>query len=531
MSASYAKHLSPSNVPQTEALPGQVANSAGGFTFSLDPFKTLTRFLILGCEGGTYYAGERKLTLKNAECVLDCAKIDPARTVDLIVSISEAGRAPKNDPAIFALALVASNGKLNAELKRAAKLALEALPRVCRIGTHLFQFVEAVNSLRGWGRGLKRAIGNWYLSKTPEQLAYQVTKYAQRNGWSHRDVLRLAHPQTKQRDLNGVLQYVTQKEKWLASKAAGQRLLVTVEEAKTASITNLKRWIREEGLVREHIPTERLGNKEIWEALLENMPATAMLRNLAKMTSIELVAPLSSGTALVCERLRDMEFLKKARVHPFSVLLALRTYMQGHGTLGSLTWTPVPQVVAALNDAFYLSFGAITPTNKRFLLGIDVSGSMSSAVQGSLVSCREAAAVMAMVAMRTEPQTHAFGFTNHFEDLGLHAGMDLKAVMEGTCRRNFGSTDCSVPMVHALQHKIPVDVFCVYTDNETYAGRIHPHVALENYRKNMGIDAKLVVFGMTATPFTIANPNDAGMLDVVGFDAAAPEVVSEFVRN
>ena len=43
--------------------------------------------------------------------------------------------------------------------------------------------------------------------------------------------------------------------------------------------------------------------------------------------------------------------------------------------------------------------------------------------------------------------------------------------------------------------------------------------------------AKLVVVGLTATEFTIADPNDAGTLDVVGFDAAAPAVMGDFARQ
>lgn len=46
----------------------------------------------------------------------------------------------------------------------------------------------------------------------------------------------------------------------------------------------------------------------------------------------------------------------------------------------------------------------------------------------------------------------------------------------------------------------------------------------------MGIDAKLIVVGMTATKFTIANPDDPGMLDIAGFDTAAPGIMSEFAR-
>ena len=47
----------------------------------------------------------------------------------------------------------------------------------------------------------------------------------------------------------------------------------------------------------------------------------------------------------------------------------------------------------------------------------------------------------------------------------------------------------------------------------------------------MGIGAKLVVIGMVSNGFTIADPNDAGMLDVVGFDTATPSVIADFATK
>ena len=94
-----------------------------------------------------------------------------------------------------------------------------------------------------------------------------------------------------------------------------------------------------------------------------------------------------------------------------------------------------------------------------------------------------------------------------------------------------GGTDCALPMVHALEKNWEVDTFVVYTDNETWAGTIHPVQALRKYREKTGIPAKLIVVGLTATGFTIADPNDAGMLDVVGFDASAPAVMADFARR
>jgi hypothetical protein len=92
-------------------------------------------------------------------------------------------------------------------------------------------------------------------------------------------------------------------------------------------------------------------------------------------------------------------------------------------------------------------------------------------------------------------------------------------------------TDCAQPMIYALENKLEVDCFSIYTDNETWSGSVHPFQALRAYRERMGIPAKLVVVGMVSTGFTIADPSDAGMLDVVGFDSAAPAIIADFAAN
>jgi 60 kDa SS-A/Ro ribonucleoprotein len=47
----------------------------------------------------------------------------------------------------------------------------------------------------------------------------------------------------------------------------------------------------------------------------------------------------------------------------------------------------------------------------------------------------------------------------------------------------------------------------------------------------MGIPAKLAVIGMMANKFSIADPKDRGMLDVVGFDTAVPSVLADFAAD
>ena len=87
---------------------------------------------------------------------------------------------------------------------------------------------------------------------------------------------------------------------------------------------------------------------------------TAMIRNLGKMSTIGLLTRGSDHSKKICVKLRDEVMLKQARVHPFNLLVALKTYEQGKGDKGKLTWDVNKDIVSALNDAFYLSFKVYT---------------------------------------------------------------------------------------------------------------------------------------------------------------------------
>lgn len=537
---SYVKDLDQKNTPVSSPIRGRNMQKGrgGGYGFQISDWDRLDRFLILGHEGGTYYAGQRELTFETVDCIDRCLQVDAARTVNRIADISLSGRAPKNDPAIFALAYVAAK-----KGTPAAKLALDAIPKVCRIGTHLFDFLTNLKSLdRGWGRAVVKGVADWYLSKDADKLAYQVTKYAQRNGWSHRDVLRKCHAYSDNLDVNNVLQYVAQHDKWLGANYSGDvtgnydhdNYLAAVDEAKNpkTSAKRLVNLIYDYRLVREHISTEALNLSDVWRALLCNMPLTAMIRNLAKMTKLGVIGNLSEETKKVCQSLRDVESLKRQRVHPLTVLLAIKTYGEGKGQRGSLTWVPDSMVMKALDDAFYLAFDAVEPTGKNFMLGVDVSGSMSwgKCVGTDILMPSEAAAVMAMLAVRTEENTILKAFAGQLRDLNIHHNDSLPTVLQKTRSMTISSTQVAAPIEFALRNKVPVDVFCIYTDNETNCGR-HPHQALKDFREKVNPQAKLAVFGLAQTDFTVADPDDAGQMDFVGFDAAAPTLLADFARH
>ena len=530
------KHVSKSNIPQSKPLfPTQVKNEAGGYVFQVSELEQLKRFLIIGTSGGTYYANERKITtdnIRNIERLLDKNGIE---AIQLAVEISQAGRAPKNDQAILLLAIASTHKN---PLVR--KAAYEAVPLVCRIGTHLYQFVDFRKELDGgWGSGMKNCISNWFNDKTAKDVAYQVAKYKNRESWAARDLLRLSHPKAASKEHDAVYKWVTSNG--VEVKEGLPNFLSICNEVKEIGnkekigkrdLNKIVKYITENNLPREVLPTGVLGEKEIWQALIPGMGATALVRNLGKMSSINLLATGSEETRAVCKKLTDIEFLKKGRVHPINLLAAKLTYEQGRGDKGSLTWNVNETVSSALEDAFYLSFGTVEPTNKNTMIALDVSGSMGFSVGFGKLTAAMVSSVMAMTTLRTETyNSFIMGFASQFKDLGINKNMSLNEVLKRVVMNNFGSTDCSIPMTWAEKEGIKLDAIICYTDNETWVGRIHPYQALRNYQKKFGLNTKLITVATTAARSSIGDKTDPNCLDLVGFDSATPQLISEFIKD
>ena len=447
--------------PQSEPLDErQVANSAGGHSYPVDDMTRLQRFLILGSAGGSYYADERKLTLENAAAVKRCITASENSGIDAvgeIIALSQARRAPKPGPLLFALAMAASYGSDVVRWQ-----ALNGLPLVAHTGSHLHMFIDYVGNMRRWGRGLRRAVGKWYTDKDLNAAVYQAVKYRPRYNWNHRDLLRKAHPKAASSVFNDFFAWITQGT--MPPDNPNFALIRAYEQAKTANPKALAALIRAHDMTWEMIPSEQLDKPEVWEALAERMPLTALIRNLATLTRVGAIAPMKS--AWVCERLNAIGNARTDRIHPIAVLSALLTYRSGKGARGSNTWTPVPQVVDALDQAFDQSFATAPQTNQRFYLGIDVSGR------------REPNYYIEGFANGSDPSHrvgYRFGFTRGgatMAPLSITASDSLNDAMHKTQALDFGATDCALPMLDALEKKIPVDVFVILAFSEWWRNSI-----------------------------------------------------------
>jgi 60 kDa SS-A/Ro ribonucleoprotein len=508
--------------PQTQPIPGKtmVKNNAGGYSFAITSQELLERFLTIGSEKGTYYVDQKTLTIENATKVINYIKTDGLAVLNTVVDFLKNKKAPKADAGIFTLALLASYG--TADVKKATYAAIP-IPGVLNTATHLFMFIANVQNLRGWSRGLRTAVAKWYTLKEPKNLEYQVVKYRNRVGFTHRDVIRLAHPSSALH--NYIFEYLTKEE----GTVQEDTLLAAFEQAQMMEGKNLADFVREYKLTWEMVPTEQVNNPFVLEALLENMPLFAVLRNLNRFAYNGLTNNgFSKVTKSIVSKL-SKENVIKSKVHPVTLLNAVRVYSAGRGDLGTKTWVANQNIVDALNNAFYAAIEGLTPTNKSILVAVDVSGSMSSAtVNHSKLTPKDVSAALSMSIMRSEPNAELMWFDTQVMIPKIGRRNSLDEILRAT--PNGGGTNCSLAIKYALHTKNKYDAIVILTDNETWAGKSHASQELDLYRK-INPNVKVIEIGMAANSISNYGIEDKNVLRVAGFDSTVAEVLNKFVSG
>ena len=503
----------------SKAKKGQKPNNAGGFSFKVDDTARLERFMVLGTDGGTYYVSEKTLTDDAMKFLTKMVKKDAQLVADVAVNVSVTGRAYRNSPAIFAAAVLMVDGDDKA-------LARYAFNKIVRTSTHLFEYAQYIDNLGGWGRAKRKAVASWYEDKDANKLAYQLVKYRQRNGWTHRDLLRLSHP----KELNAAIApFALRGEVTVESPDLlyGYDAMTKVKSV-NGVLSVLDGY---PNLPWETVPTQYLNDALVWKQLFANgqLRGQNAIRNVGRLNKIGAFNDMVFAREFA-NVITDPENIKVSRLHPINYLNAICAN-RTDSYYGNRETSLKPIINDALNDGFHAAFEFVEPANKRTLLGLDVSGSMNwGPCNGMAATPAEAGAAMAMTFARTEPYYDIMGFSTKFVDLGISPSMNLDQVMAKTSRQTFGGTDCALPMEWALKNRVEIDHFCVITDNETWAGRIHPYQALRQYSDAMGIDAKVSVLGMTSTGFSVAD-GSPNMLDVVGFDTNTPNIVADFAAG
>lgn len=198
---------------------------------------------------------------------------------------------------------------------------------------------------------LKRAVADWFENNLNE---YQYLKYgdSRYGNLSHRDLIRLTHPNPKEAIVNQLIAYIVDPENVEApSRVKLQKAIFsgelenpTPEDIRQAGIT----WQQWAGFT---------GVKPDWNLLIPSMGYQALLMNLRNFEEAGIKNPD------VTARLADPVEVRRSRMFPFRFLAA-------YNELKTFFYTP------ALEEALNVSVDNVPRLRGNTLILVDQSGSM-----------------------------------------------------------------------------------------------------------------------------------------------------------
>jgi 60 kDa SS-A/Ro ribonucleoprotein len=382
-----------------------------------------------------------------------------------------------------------------------------------------------------------------------------VTKYKCRHGISHRKVIRSCHPKPPNEKFDFIFRYVARglkkaNEKFPTTSAAKrvfsddcEDLIRDYETIRSGSasqdvvIKTIKIW----RLTWEHVPAKYLKSAEVWKTLLlhTQMPVTALIRNLVKMTRLDILQPNSEGENMVCTKLNSPSIVEQTRIHPFHVLTALTAYRRGKkektGQEEDITWAVSDRIVQALYQ-FFVHSHALPPTEKRLLLAIDIAMEMEKLVGSSCVMIKEAAVALAVVMLQNASKSDLVVFgrvTNRFEiqPQNMNA-IDIESILESihqtadeTSKPNYSS-----PFMHAKQKSEVYDGIILLTSKFDAEEAAVIRNSFQEYKKEKNPNAKCVIITFCHSEH-VGSENDLDILEVEGVDSCAAKEMMEFING
>ncbi|GLG97094.1 60 kDa SS-A/Ro ribonucleoprotein [Gryllus bimaculatus] len=520
-----------------------------------NPDLLLKRFLHYGRETSLYQPGNRILNKYfEPNCITSVeALIADGRPADAVVHIVKAfsdGYSAHSEALVYALACCVRQ-KSNDALRQNA---YKAFKKICKSVQNFFLFVKFSTELssptRGWGHGCRKVVIDWYVKQNPLELAENVTRYRGIYFWTHRDIIKLAHPKTEDVAMKAVLKYVMKGIKEAREEFGGnplaQPVLTYLQAVEDFKHSKEEEWaarvVEQHKLCLEHVPPQFIKSKEVWAALIPNMPLPTLLRNLKRLGRLRFLRTNHPVMIRVVEALGNQAAITEGSVHPAQVLIALRSYEQS----GRLKYVdpnrelkplvqPNPKIIEALNTLLESSFKSLVPTGLRYLVMVDTR---SPLVTGHCWQCTSvpplhAAALIALSLVKTERNVTVLAFGLGVPtDVPLSKTMTLVQAQEKLREVPTTSVDFGLPFSWATENKKEIDVFICITDSQVRAGRLKAAEELKKYRESLNMpNSKFVVCGLTCPKFSIASEDDPGMLDIAGFDEQVPRVIEAFSRG
>jgi 60 kDa SS-A/Ro ribonucleoprotein len=507
-------NLSGSVLPRADAV-----NEAGGRAYRLTPRHALAQLAATGTCNGVYYAtGADQL----ATVLQLVEQVDDHVFLAQLAVYARERAFMKDMPA--ALLLVLS--------RRDPALFRRVFPRVIdngRVLRTLFQMVRGGQfGRRSLSYALQRAFQRWL----NEASVGALLSASIGNDPSLRDVLRLARPTPADNTRRALFGWLTGKpaDKW--APATADDLPPEVQDLRAfraAQSEDEQVAILARARFRWDLLADSARGPLVWKAIARQLGAQALRMNLNTLQRHGVLDD-PAMVEYVAGRLADEEEIRRSRQFPYQYLAA---FLNAEAS--------VPDSIhAALERAAEAACGNVPALPGPVVIGVDVSGSMSSPVMGarghsSKMRCVDVAALFAAAILRRNPESVIIPFDTRAHAVNVSEGESILNLSARLARFGGGGTNCSIPLAHANNH-LAGRTFagCVLlSDNESWvgSGRHGSTAVMTQWTRFHGRqpNAKLVCIDLQ--PYTTTQaPERDDILNVGGFSDAVFEVVAGFLR-
>ena len=479
-----------------------VANRELAPAYEYGAEEKLAQLAATGTLGDSFYASAETHL---AETLAAARAVDPMFVAKAAVYARRTGHM-KDMPALLAAYLTVAE----------PDLAVRVFERVIDNGRMLRNYVQILRSGQvgrtSLGSRPKRLVKEWLERASIRDLMSAATG----NDPSLADVVRMIHPKpadAAQRAFYG----------WLIGKPYDVASL-------PAEIAAFEAWKRDSALPLPPAPFEWLTalplTAEQWATLADTIGWQALRMNLNTLARNGAFAV--EGVARdVAARLSDKEALRKARVLPYQLMVALGTAGEG-----------VPLVVqTALEEALEASVSSVPAVAGRVVVCPDVSGSMASPATGyrkgatSKVSCNDVAALVAAAMLRANRQARVLPFEQKVVAVKLDPFARLAVNTAKLAAIGGGGTNVSAPLAKLNAERAVVDLVVIVSDNQSWVDAVQGGATATMrewdriVRRNPA--AKLVCIDIQPHGTTQASGRPE-ILNVGGFSDAVFEHVAKF---
>jgi len=517
------KGLFNSRIPRATAV-----NQAGGLAYRLGPKHALAQLAATGCLSNTYYAtGEAQI-----ETVIALVEqVDDNVFLAKLALYSRQRAMMKDMPAALLLALST----------RDSKLFRQTFPRIVdngRVLRTLFQFLRAGTfGRRSLSYSLQRAFQRWLNEANVGALLSASIGHDP----SLRDIMRMARPTPPDNARRALFGWLTDRPvaKWAPATEsdlpAEVRDLTAFRRAETEE---QQLEILERNRFRWDLLADSARGKAVWKAIARQMGPQALRMNLNTLQRHGVLED-QAMVAYVAGRLGDAEEVRRGRQFPYQYFAAF---------LNAESQIPAA-IRQGLESAAELACGNVPELPGPVLIGVDVSGSMSSPVTGvsgrgtpSKVRCVDVAGLFAAAILRRNPTSILVPFDTQAHQVTVAANEGILPLARRLAAYGGGGTDCSIPLstANTTYHNRQLAGVVLISDNESWVGtgRYGSTRVMEEWSRFVGNQGRLstpwsprlVCIDLQSYTTTQAQES-ADILNVGGFSDSVFEVINGFMRD